>query len=276
MDNLKYMDVPISIKQNEKSQDGVLIIEGYANRTKLDDGTIVVDRDGDHILNFGIDNYKKNPVILYQHNTDRPIGKVTDIEVTDKGLYVKGELYKDIDEQAFNSVKAGVVKTFSIGFRGIKGSYDPDNDIYYFLDTELMEISLVSVPANQESTFDIVDTPCGNGFCLASKNYKKSHSDNSNEQMTKDDLFKMFEELKQELLDSTNVTNKEDDNKQEVENVEENVSEDSPQEEKDTLTVLQELIGQLDINESNLEAVVNINSTLNDTINNRIEELLNQ
>lgn len=174
----KYLNVSFDITDTTKQNDGVIIIEGYANRTKDNDGNTIVDRDGDVVVHFGLDNYLKNPIILYQHDHNKPAGKALDIATTDKGLYIKAEVHRDVNPEAYNAVKSQVVKTFSIGFRGKSGMYDPEMDIYYYMETELLEVSIVSVPANQDSTFDIVDTPCGNGFCLADKHYKSTTSEN--------------------------------------------------------------------------------------------------
>jgi hypothetical protein len=34
----------------------------------------------------GLENFKANPIILFNHNYDKPIGRATDVKVTDKGL----------------------------------------------------------------------------------------------------------------------------------------------------------------------------------------------
>jgi len=151
-----------------KEDNGILTVSGYANKAYDEAGTELVDRDGDIILPQAYDlaNFKKNPIILYQHRSDEPIGKAIAINVTSKGLELTAEIYKDMHPAAFTAVKAGILKTFSIGFRGKDGKYNADTDTFYYTEVELMETSIVSVPANADALFSIVDSPCTDGLCM--------------------------------------------------------------------------------------------------------------
>lgn len=102
-----------------------------------------------------LDNYLKNPVVLWGHNHSLPpIGKAIDIGVHEingkKGLYAKtqfdekGELAMDI----FRLFKEGFLNAFSVGFMG-KVENDPAVEGKYIIkNPELLEYSAVSVPAN--------------------------------------------------------------------------------------------------------------------------------
>jgi len=151
------------------ANDEYVEIEGYANYLSK-------DRDGDIVIPSGIDlsHYEKNPIVLYQHNQKEPCGKVVNIELRPDGLYVKARIYKALHEKAYNAVKLGVLKTFSIGFMGLDGEYDDETDTFFFKKTELFEISVVSVPSNRESVFEVLQSPCGDGFCLAQRNFSKT------------------------------------------------------------------------------------------------------
>lgn len=132
--------------------DEVLQIEGFANTT-------TVDRVGDIILEEawtkgGLENYLKNPIILAYHNHDRPIGKMVDYAVNDKGLKITAEIIKSAGE-VYSLIKSGVLKTFSVGFRTREADYDTDTDIFVIKDLELMEVSVVSIPANADSIFSV-------------------------------------------------------------------------------------------------------------------------
>ena len=63
-----------------------LKIAGYAN-------TADKDRAGDIIPATswakGVENYRKNPVLLYQHDHGKPIGRVDRVTVDKKGIYVE-------------------------------------------------------------------------------------------------------------------------------------------------------------------------------------------
>jgi HK97 family phage prohead protease len=156
-----------SVKEVKETKDGVLSIEGWANRYKEGDEEII-DRDGEIILPsaYDLDNFKKNPIMLYMHDRYTPVGKITSIGVTSDGLYVKGEVHRDLNEKVYKGVEEGILQTFSVGFRGKQGAYAPDIDVYYYTGLELYEVSIVTVPANQDSVFSVVDSPCTDGMCV--------------------------------------------------------------------------------------------------------------
>ena len=128
-----------------------LTIEGYAN-------TISVDRVGDVIplvaWNKALDNYLKNPIILAYHNHDQPIGRMVEHNVDDKGLWVKARISAAADD-VFNLIKDGVLTAFSVGFSIKDAVYDAVTDLFIIKELELLEISVVSVPCNQDSTFSL-------------------------------------------------------------------------------------------------------------------------
>ena len=130
----------------------VLTIKGYAN-------TVSKDRSGDVIVaeawtKGGMDDYLKNPIILAFHDYSRPVGTTVDYNVTDKGLEIVAEISKAAGE-VYNLIKDGVLKTFSVGFSIKDADYEKEDDTFYIKDLSLYEISVVSVPANQDSTFSL-------------------------------------------------------------------------------------------------------------------------
>ena len=52
-------------------------------------------------------------------------------------------------------IRDGALKSFSVGFRVKDGKYNRDDDSMMITDVELLEISVVSVPCNQDSLFSI-------------------------------------------------------------------------------------------------------------------------
>jgi Phage head maturation protease len=52
-------------------------------------------------------------------------------------------------------IRDGALKSFSVGFRVKDASYDKNSDTFFIKDLELLEISVVSVPANQDSLFSV-------------------------------------------------------------------------------------------------------------------------
>lgn len=126
-------------------------IEGYANCTS-------VDRAGDVIpmtaWSKALENYLKNPIILAQHDHDEPIGRMVDYKVDEKGLWVKARI-SAAAEDTFNLIKDGVLTAFSVGFVIKDAIYDSITDLFIIKELELLEISVVSVPCNQDSTFSL-------------------------------------------------------------------------------------------------------------------------
>jgi len=126
-------------------------IEGYANST-------TVDRTGDIIpmtaWNKALDNYLKNPIILAHHDHSNAIGRMVDHKVDEKGLWIKARI-SAAAEDTFNLIKDGILTAFSVGFIIKDAVYDSLTDLFIIKELELLEISVVSVPCNQDSTFSL-------------------------------------------------------------------------------------------------------------------------
>lgn len=113
-----------------------------------------VDRQGEIIKQDGWDfkNYLNNPVVLFGHDSyDLPIGKTIDIKVEDGKTLATIEFAAAIYDKAatvFNMVKAGILNTVSVGFINKEYLDGEDYDNYVLTKNELLEISIVPVPAN--------------------------------------------------------------------------------------------------------------------------------
>lgn len=142
----------ISTVEKAKDSDDVYIV-GYAN-------TVNRDRAGDVIVKEAwedkdaLENYKKNPVILAYHDHSKPIGKMVEFNITDQGLEIKAKISKSAGD-IYDLIKEGVLSTFSVGFGIKEAKYSPKDDTYYITKLELFEVSVVSVPCNQDSTFSV-------------------------------------------------------------------------------------------------------------------------
>jgi len=147
-----FKQLPIPVTEVEVEEPDI-IIEGYAN-------TSTIDRVGDIIVPEawkmgGLDNYRKNPIILAFHNYEKPIGRAIELTVTEQGLYIKARISEAAGD-IYDLIKSEIVTTFSVGFRVKDATYDPATDIFVIKDLELMEISVVSVPANADSSFSVI------------------------------------------------------------------------------------------------------------------------
>lgn len=142
-----------AIKAMETSTDGELKIEGYASTTSLDRSSDIIESTAWN-KSGGLRNFEQNPILLFNHNYDKPIGKVVEISTDSKGLRIKGIISKSAGD-VYNLVKEGVLSTFSVGFMIKDADYDKTAEGLIIKDAELLEISVVSVPCNQDATFSV-------------------------------------------------------------------------------------------------------------------------
>ena len=131
-----------------------LKIAGYANTTTKDRAGDIVTAEA---WAKGVENFRQNPVMLYQHKHDCPIGRFNQITVDKKGIYVEGTVSEAAEKNhgIHTLIKDGALKSFSVGFRVLDGKYNSKDDTMLITDVELLEISVVSVPCNQESLFSL-------------------------------------------------------------------------------------------------------------------------
>lgn len=145
-----------SILELKAVNDEKRIIEGIAT-------TPTPDRVNDVIVTEGIE-FKLPFPLLYQHNSRQPIGSVTWAKVTKDGMAIKAQVADAgiavwLDE-AWNLIKARLVRGLSVGFRSLEESWDRELGGFRFLRTELMELSAVTIPANAEATITAVKSAC--------------------------------------------------------------------------------------------------------------------
>jgi HK97 family phage prohead protease len=151
MNKTFYADASFEVKALDDEPD-ILRISGYANTTDK-------DRAGDVILSSAwegdaLTNYLDNPIILAYHDHKRPIGQMVNYSITSKGLFIEAEISK-LSGEVYDLIKTGILKSFSVGFKIKDAEYDRREDTFTIKEAELMEISVVSVPANAKSTFSL-------------------------------------------------------------------------------------------------------------------------
>ena len=120
------------------------------------------DRVGDVVEPMGVEF--KNPLpLLWQHEHDKPVGTVQFDQPTEKGITFTARLadvkdegkLKDRIDEAWQSLKANLVRGVSIGFRPIEYSWLDEGGIR-FIKSEVFELSLVTIPANAEATINTI------------------------------------------------------------------------------------------------------------------------
>lgn len=127
------------------------IIKGVASTPKPDRDNDIVEPKG---AKFAI------PIpLLWQHNLNQPIGEVTEANVTEKGIEFVAKIakvdepgtLKDRLDEAWLSIKSGLVKCVSIGFRPLEYEYLKNSNGLHIKRFELYELSVVTVPANADA-----------------------------------------------------------------------------------------------------------------------------
>lgn len=96
--------------------------------------------------------------MLYQHDSEKPIGIWKEMREDERGLYVKGQLLSKVSKGAevLELLRAGAIDGLSIGYQTIKSMRDESTGVRRLLDVDLWEISVVTFPMNTQSTIDAV------------------------------------------------------------------------------------------------------------------------
>jgi HK97 family phage major capsid protein/HK97 family phage prohead protease len=118
---------------------------------------------GDVIEPLGISFKNPLPLLLY-HDPRKPVGQVKFKKPTADGVEFEATIpevsdagtVRDRVEEAWQSVKAGLIAGVSIGFRSIEEAFNKETNGYRFLRTEILELSLVAIPANPDATIHTI------------------------------------------------------------------------------------------------------------------------
>lgn len=118
---------------------------------------------------------------LWQHNDQKPIGNVVEANVQDEGIavgiqmvkadQVESAVLKERLQEAWDSIKTGLVRGLSSRLRGLKVADIQHSWGMHFFEWEWLELSAVTIPANQEATITSVKS-----FCNVEKQSKQQSS----------------------------------------------------------------------------------------------------
>jgi HK97 family phage prohead protease len=133
-----------------------------------------VDRDGEVVIPAGMNSkdYERNPVLLYEHDALKPIGKMLKMSRKDRSIEAEFALAPRPEGYAGDwlpdTVAAlmdfGALNTMSIGFMGTEARPASKADTERFGNGvrrvygkwKLLEVSVVSLPANQDAIITAV------------------------------------------------------------------------------------------------------------------------
>lgn len=199
-----YFDSAFSIKKDDSSPDSVYI-EGYASTTDR-------DRSGDVVSatawKKGLENYLKNPIILAYHDHDDPVGRMVEHRIDARGLWIKARI--SAAAEIYELVRDKILTAFSIGFKVMDADYDKSADVFIIKELELVEISIVSVPANQNTLFSLAKafkspeqyTNFKEQFAPKGESAKRLESTTEAKSITIEEWKMNPEEIKQMLADA--------------------------------------------------------------------------
>jgi hypothetical protein len=96
------------------------------------------------------------PAMLWQHESDEPIGRWTEMTEDGVGLRCSGELLLSVSKgaEAYEHLKAGTIGGLSIGFRTVERTWNDDTDTRTLNIVDLWEVSLVTFPACDPARVD--------------------------------------------------------------------------------------------------------------------------
>jgi HK97 family phage major capsid protein/HK97 family phage prohead protease len=143
----------ITVKQIDESK---RVVEGIATTPSTDHVGDIVEPEGaefDLPLPF-----------LWQHDSEKPVGHVTWAKPNSKGIPVRIQIektdepgiVKDRLDEAWQSLKLRLVRGLSIGFKAIEYARIEGTNGYRFIKWKWLELSAVTIPANQEATIQTV------------------------------------------------------------------------------------------------------------------------
>lgn len=173
------------------------------------------DRHGDVITDEALSKVAKETEsvpMLYGHNnfdTSSLLGKMLIDKYENGNLYVTGQMPKKVknSQDIYNHLKFGSVSTLSVGF--IPKSMDKQLDEFH--EIELVEVSVVPVPANPEALITEVKNK---GVKMEKETVKKEISDDQvSEMMT---MLTDIKSMLTSIIDSESAKSEEEKEEEEI------------------------------------------------------------
>jgi HK97 family phage major capsid protein/HK97 family phage prohead protease len=122
------------------------------------------DRVGDVVEPMGVKFKNPLPLLLF-HDSTKPVGRVEFGQPNAKGIPFSASIprveepgtLRDRTDEAWHSVKHGVINGVSIGFRALSDGVEQlKSGGLRFIKTEVLELSLVPIPANASATIQTI------------------------------------------------------------------------------------------------------------------------
>jgi len=127
-------------------------IEGFISTDDLDCYRDIVVSTA---FETAIPAFMRNPMVCYMHDWYQAIGKALELEIQEKGLF--GSVYiSETAETIWKLIEEGILKAFSYSYDFPNGDADwtMHGDVRVITNLELLEISVVTIPANSFALFE--------------------------------------------------------------------------------------------------------------------------
>lgn len=160
--SLKIRDFDLSVKAVD--DDG--LFSGYGSVFGTVDSYKEVVAPGAFAASLAEIKAKGRPVpVLWQHRSGEPIGVYNALAEDGHGLKVDGKLILEVARaaEAHALMKAGAVSGLSIGYYVRDDSFDQKTGVRTLKQLELVEISLVTFPANDDARVDVIKSKLAHG-----------------------------------------------------------------------------------------------------------------
>lgn len=214
MKSNKIFHFQIAVKDVQPSEDKKsVIIQGYASTPDIDRYQDIVEPAA---FADALTMFMKNPTLLRSHDSDRPAGNVMSAIINEKGLWIQANV---TEEETVEDVVANRMRAFSIGYIPLESTLQHEdgspfnaeqdsvwdsNLIRVIKRLDLVEISIVSTPANGNALFTIAQSVKSFFNQLVTKSMDINKKDIENEE-NKPAEVKPVEEVKPEEIKPVEV-----------------------------------------------------------------------
>src|SRR3990172_6659038 len=132
------------------AQTGEFSVWAYASTYDVDSDDCQITRTA---LEGAKDDLIEYNTVLFNHNYDKPVGRVVETKIDNKGLLVR-IVISSTEQDLIGKIQDGTISKLSISGRALEWSETvPDESgrsILQITKIRLFEVSMVSVPANKE------------------------------------------------------------------------------------------------------------------------------
>lgn len=95
-------------------------------------------------------------LLLWQHDSREPVGRITKLEEHDRGLYFEAVIDDiELGDRVLKQLESGTVNQFSIGFTYVwdQCEWDKNGEVFIVKEVKLYEISVVTFGCNPETEY---------------------------------------------------------------------------------------------------------------------------